>query len=468
MQVFQVRIRTLTTLAAVLACAGPLTAQEPVPEYRVDVRIEPAERTLAAAVELRFPRETGATDTLVFLLHGELRVDSLAVGGTAVPFSQAPRFWELDYALVANEVRVPVSGLDLSRGVYVQYSGPFNTSRARSPSDYMRVDADGAYLRGYFYSPWFPVRDEGMDPQPISFEHVEINTPAALTAVFAGERLAERVEGERRISIWRAADLPPEHAQLTARPYRRVEGEGVTLYALPDSASLAATDTLLGAVQAWEAFYRERYGPPRGEAELHVLEMPRYGDIASGTVIGIAEDSWSGFDPGSWQGRTLAHEMVHAYVQVPIPSADPLYALVVEGFPSYFHLPALEATLGTEFYREWISAADSAYLEKRRTGQGRRGAPLPLEKPIDQIAPGEIGLYKDTFVLSDRVPLFFQWVRRHLGEEPFFEWTRELFALPALSFEVFLSTLAPRLGPDGPADLRLWLSTTDYPKRFRP
>jgi hypothetical protein len=245
-------------------------------------------------------------------------------------------------------------------------------------------------------------------------------------------------------------------------------GEGVTLYALSDSASLAATDAMLGAVQVWGAFYRERYGPPRGGAELHVLEMPRYGDIASGTVIGIAENGWIGFDPGSWQGRTLAHEMVHAYVQVPIPSADPLYALVVEGFPSYFHLPALEAALGTEFYREWILAADSVYLEKRRTGQGRRGAPLPVEKPIDEIAPDEIGGYKDTFVLSDRVPLFLDWIRRQLGDEAFFAWAKELFAREALSLDAFLSSLAPLLGLDGLAELRLWLSTTEYPKRFRP
>jgi hypothetical protein len=461
-------------LAAAVSCAAAehVSGQEPAVEYRMSVRIEAAEGTLAARVEMRFPGGAdgprGATDTLVFLLHGELRVDSVAVGGTAVPFTEAPRFWELDYALVANEVRVPVEGLDLSRGAYVGYSGPFNPSRARTRSDYMRIDAEGAYLRGYFYSPWFPVRDEGMDPQPISFERVEIDTPATLTAVFAGERLGERVESGRRISTWRAVDLPPEHAQLTARPYRRVIGEGVTLYSLSDSASIAATTTMLGAVQAWETFYRQRYGPPRGEAELHVLQMPRYGDIASGMVIGIAGDNWTGFDPGSWQGRTLAHEMVHAYVQVPIQSADPLFALVVEGFPSYFHLPALEATLGTAFYREWILAADSVYLEKRRTGEGRRGAPLPVEQPIDEIAPDEIGNYKDTFVLSDRVPLFLDWVRRQLGDDSFFEWAKELFARDGLSLDAFLSSLAPRLGPDRLADLRLWLSTTEYPKRFRP
>lgn len=470
----------ILSVAAACAAAGPALSQSVAPSaaagvppaYRVHVRLEPAGQSLAARVEMRFPGTPpgprGAADTLVFLLHGELRVDSVAVGGVAAPFTQRPRFWELDYALVANEVRVPLEGLDLSRGVTVRYAGPMHASRARSPSDYMRIDADGAALRGYFYSPWFPVRDEGMDPEPISFERVEIDTPAELTAVFTGDRLEERTEGGRRVSTWRAPDLPLADAQLTARRYDRVEGEGVTLYALPDSASRAAADRLLGTVEAWQEFYRSHFGTPRGGSELHVLEMPRFGDIASGNVIGIARDGWTGFDPGSWQGRTLAHEMVHAYVQVPTPSDDPLYALVIEGFPSYFHLPALEATLGDAWYRSWIAATDSAYVERRRTGRGRRGAALPAEKPIDRITPEEIGAYKDAFVLNDRVPLFLDWVRRRLGDEAFFDWARELFARDTMSRAAFVASLAPRLGSGGAEDLRLWLSTTEYPERFRP
>jgi len=460
------------TVAATAATTGSVSAQEASPSYRLRVRIEPAEVALSAELEMRFPGQAAgpqdSADTLVFLLHGELRVDSVAIGGAAVPFTQARRFWDLDYALVANEVRVPLEGIDLSRGAYVRYFGPFSPSRARSRTDYMRIDSDGVYLRGYFYSPWFPVPDEGMDPGPIDFESVEIETPAVLTAVFAGERLGERVEGERRISTWRALGLPPEHAQLTARPYHRVEGEGVTVYSLPDSASLSAADALLGAAQAWQDFFREHYGTPRGGGELHVLEMPRYGDIASGNVIGIAEDGWIDFETGSWQGRTLAHELVHAYVQVPIPSGDSLYALVVEGFPSYFFLPALQATLGAAFYRDWIEATDSAYIAKRATGRDRRGRPLPTEKPIDAIAPDEIGRYKDTFVLNDRVPLFLAWVRRQLGDEVFFGWAKELFAREVLSRRAFVSSLASRLGPDGREDLQLWLSTTEYLERFRP
>ena len=458
--------------AIAVAAASPAHAQSSSPEYRMRVRIEPADATLEASVEMRFPDAAAGpralADTLVFLLHGELWADSVAVGGVAAPFAQRPRFWELDYALVANEVRVPLEGLDLSRGVAVRYAGPMHASRARSPSDYMRIDADGAALRGYFYSPWFPVQDRGMDPAPISFERVEIDTPEAFTTVFSGDRLEERVAGGRRVSTWRAPDLPPADAQLTARRYDRIEGEEVTLYALSDSASRAAADRLLGTVEAWQAFYRSHYGTPRGGSMLHVLEMPRFGDIASGNVIGIARDGWTGFDAGSWQGRTLAHEMVHAFVQVPTPSTDPIYALVIEGFPSYFHLPALEGTQGKAYYRRWIAATDSAYVERRRTGRGRRDAALPAEKPIDAIPPEEIGTYKDAFVLNDRVPLFLAWVRRRLGDDTFFAWARGLFARGALSRDAFVASLAPRLGSGGAEDLRLWLSTTEYPDRFRP
>ncbi|MDT8437357.1 MAG: DUF5700 domain-containing putative Zn-dependent protease, partial [Gemmatimonadota bacterium] len=123
--------------------AADLTDAEGTAAYRLRIRIDPAEGHLAGEARIGLPGASaargGPADTLVLLLHGELRVDSLAVGDAPADFTQEPRFYSLDYSLIANEIRIPLEGSDLSHGLYMRYSGPFHPSRARSRSDYMRI-----------------------------------------------------------------------------------------------------------------------------------------------------------------------------------------------------------------------------------------------------------------------------------------------------------------------------------------
>lgn len=88
------------------------------------------------------------------------------------------------------------------------------------------------------------------------------------------------------------------------------------------------------------------------------------------------------------------------------------------------------------------------------------------EKPLLEISADELSTYKDTFVLDDRALLLFDYVRRQLGPERFFDLTRGLFGQPELTAASFEATLV-RFLPDARDAIHRWLHTADYPPEFR-
>jgi len=91
---------------------------------------------------------------------------------------------------------------------------------------------------------------------------------------------------------------------------------------------------------------------------------------------------------------------------------------------------------------------------------------LPQEKPIDRIGADELSTWKDTFVLNDRVVLFWDYLRRELGEDEFATLCRDLFGQPRLSADsVTEMILAAYPGPASNIDS--WLSTTEFPRWMR-
>ena len=431
-----------------------------VAAYELDVRFEPAAGTLAGwAVAYIDPAEV-AGDELTFYLHGELRVQDVRVGERSVPTNSQRVFYRDDYSLVANAVRVPLAGVDIGEGLTIAYAGPLHPSSARSASDYMRIDADGVYLRAYGYSLWFPVfLPAGADSHTTEFLSVRLDTPADFVSVFTGRRVGTEEKGGRRISEWEAScDLL--EAQCTARRFTVLEEGGTFVYALDDERSRSAAAAVLSFAAELDGLCRAALGERSGARQLHVLQMPAFGDIASGNVVGIAEAGWHGFDAREGAQDTLAHELVHAYVTVPVRRSDPLYALAVEGFPSYFHLPVLDRLRGDGFLERTIARTERDYLARRTAGG------LPPEVPLTAIAPEAIGLYKDRFLLNDRALLFCDYLRRGMGPAVFDTFVRRLFGSERFDRASFEALVAEHL-PGSAADLALWLDGTELPDRFR-
>jgi hypothetical protein len=130
-----------------------------VESYELDLSFRPDSAALRGRATVNFDSGSSPDDEISFYLHGELEVLDVQRGngdGTSLPFEQEKVYYHSDYSLVATRVVVDPLKEALTR-LLIEYAGPFNPSRARSPSDYMRIAGDGVYLRSYGYSLWFPV-----------------------------------------------------------------------------------------------------------------------------------------------------------------------------------------------------------------------------------------------------------------------------------------------------------------------
>ncbi len=238
------------------------------------------------------------------------------------------------------------------------------------------------------------------------------------------------------------------------------------LYYYKDSLSTTAAATIAKTARWLTEKYHEYYRSDVTSPQYHIMEMPEYGDISSGNVTGISLASWQGFDPKQWPPYALAHELVHPYVFNGTPQNDPIYAFVREGFPSFFHYPVLGEMLGAEWLAERMRAIERGYLDRRASGLDRRGRTLPIEKPIAEMTPDDIGVYKDRFVLADRALLCLYWIYRRLGRDKFFDYCRDLFAIKGLTLTQFYDVTAAHL-PNSRPILKQWLETADFTPEMR-
>lgn len=412
----------------------------------------------------------GSCSTLDFYLHGELRAHWLKLDAKEIKFSQERVFYPVSYSKVADRVRVKLDGLSGIHHFEMAYGGVFNPSVAGAASSYMRIDSHGAYLRALGYSLWFPVLEAGWsDVAPVDFSEVKIVTPQHFVPVFTGNRVSETIKDRQRISRWRAEGLELWHAQITVRPFKVKQSDGIFIYHLDNHKSREATADIIKFVKQLLNYYSDHYNPVKNRPQLHVAELPNFASgISSGNMIGMTSGQWQRFnlkDKDTGMEMLVSHELVHTFVQPEISVRSPLYALVIEGFPSYFHLPALAEILGEEWYQNYMRRVEKSYLQKKKTGKNWRGRPLPAEKPIVAISADEIGTYKDTFILNDRVRLFLHSIRSQLGKKRFKSFTRELCRHKNVTTASLVDLIETYI-PGGRKDVNMWLNTNRYPRRF--
>lgn len=437
-----------------------------VADYALDMTFFPEKASLSGLASITFAHGDNLMEDATFFLHGELRVDSVLSGNQAVEYDQERVLYKSDYSMIANEVTLDLSNFAARDQLHVYYRGYFNPSKARSPSDYMRIDEDGVFLRSYDYSVWFPVfLKERQDSYEVDFSDVKIRTPEEFHSVFVGQHVGDEIVDGLRVSHWKASSVDLFLAQCTSQRFEITSVGGFHAYHWKDSLSgLAAPDIIKIARELAERF-KEQYNHSADAGEYYFMQMPRYGDISSGNVTGICGEGWQDFAQDEWAVSTLAHEMVHPFVNVGVDRSDPLYALMIESFPSYFHKPILAQMRGEQAYRESLVNLEKRYLTSKVTGLSRRGRKLPPEKPIDQITSDEVGRYKDYFILSDRAPLFLNYLKVKMGDESFGKFTRQLFndgPMTNVRFRALIREFAPKIDDD----VTVWLSTNDYPERF--
>jgi hypothetical protein len=458
----------LSTVASAFVIAAPVSSARPVPTaYEIDASFDPNGATFKARSTVKFAPRT-FVDTFAFDLHSELQVTRVKAGGADLQCKQDIVFYPDNYSMTANEVTCPARGIDLESGVEITYEGMINRSIARGMSEYYRGDSTGLYMRGWPSVLWMPIfLTNGMSFPSAPSTHVLLRAPKDFTSIMAGTYLRHSIEGDQAVDEWRADGLTYYDLQYAAHRYKRLDTPGLTVFSFDDTASLQAGRAIAGfargVVQRYHQLYRDH---PSGGETTYIEELPKFGDIASGNVFGVQEERWRLFDLNSKSAVTLAHELVHPFVQMPTPTGDPLYALSIEGAPSYFMIPVVAELRGGRDYDDRLDDVQRKYLERRKPGAKDDDGPLPPEKPLFAMNASDVGIYKDRFVLADRALLFWDYMRRAMGTTAFDAWIRDITnarRMTAADFYRSISRHAPKLI----ADAHLWLETSDYPQRFR-
>lgn len=326
--------------------------------------------------------------------------------------------------------------------------------------------SDGVYLRSYGYSLWFPIFLESkQNSYEVDFKTVTIKLPETFKCVVGGELIKEYVSNGLYTSIWKPGLTDFPGVQCTARNYSINSKDGVFVYYLFDKSS---SEKILNYALELKKLYSENLRNINNSLPLFVMAMPEYGDISSGNIIGISEKLFNTFKDDLNSRFTIAHELVHPYVYIPVSMENPFYAFVIEGFPSFFQLWAMKRTsLNNEYnLNESMKRIEKSYLQKRKTGKTWRGNALPIEKAILDIKFDEIGIYKDNFVLNDMVWLFFYDIWNKMGDDKFDSFLKKLFSHDSINYKNF-EELILRFIPDYKEKLNTWFNATDYPDEFQ-
>jgi len=375
--------------------------------------------------------------SLTLYLHPELSVITVA-SRDGLPLDYETKAvahdWSYTKSFAAHSIELaePIAAGD-TQLLHLSYQGSFSPSSLRSPSDFMRIDRKGAYLRGLGYSLWFPVTvRDGIDSS--ADFHIQLDVPSEWTGVAFGNLERAEHSGKRSISWWSTqSPFKLVQAQLFASPFEIHEGKYLSVFASQGNSRSA--HKLINFGDRLLEFFAGNYGSTDGISRYFVVETCPYGCIASGNVIGLSPDVFQRIGISDIDFETydlIAHELVHGFVTPLIDRTAPGAALLLEGFPSYFHVPAVTDVLGDNyckwfFRRAWISYRDGV---EQQMGSSRDPS-IPIDKPLLDIEIGEIPYYKDRFLLSDKFPVLLDRLRMHIDSDIFFTACGEFFTYAA-------------------------------------
>ena len=412
-----------------------------------------------AAVEL----SDSIPEDIIFYLHSELKIDSIISGKKLLKYDSEKVLYRSNYSYVALKTTLKSTDLNNEGAIEIYYSGFMTTSRTRSLSDYMHINKNtGVYLRAYGYSLWFPVfLESGGESYEVNFHNVTVNLPAEFKSVLAGELISENIKDNRYTAVWEPGKIDLRYLQCSARNYKSIQKENIFVYYIDNQNN---ADKILGYAQSLKNLYYEKLRKVYDTSSLFIIVLPKFGDISSHNMIGISTGVYNDFDNDIYSQKIIAHELVHPYVHIPIKKENPFYALVIEGFPSFFDSYALYKLNGNDFnLASYMLGVEKIYKNKKQTGKDRRGNPLPPEKSILEINAEQIRDYKDLFILNDRVSLFFYHIWTTLGDNEFDKFLGELFQFTDIDYNKFEELVLKYL-PSYQDKFDIWLNTTKYPE----
>jgi hypothetical protein len=247
---------------------------------------------------------------------------------------------------------------------------------------------------------------------PATF-HVTLEFPEKATAAATGTKVSERTDGARKTALWTASGVREFAVHLGIdRQITEGEVDGITVrvhHPVGDPAAKELLDVAMGAL----ALFQDRFGPYR----YRELDIARTNvRVALGTEYPgmVTVDANLPADEATW---TVAHEVAHQWWYSEVGN-DPLAApWIDEALTSY----------SASLYM--ASTVDGKTAEKRLYDGLTEGCQAMyndrvLDLPAD-LSGDKYNLWNYGTVVYSRGAVFWHKVNQMLGDEAFFEATKE-------------------------------------------
>lgn len=238
---------------------------------------------------------------------------------------------------------------------------------------------------------------------------ITLSTTAGQTPIAPGRKVADRVEGGRRIARFVSPQpiLSFFSVQSAAYAEKSADADGVRLTVYHHPAHAYNVDTMLASMKTSLAYYRKNFGPYQFDY-ARIIEFPGYENFAQAFAGTIPFSESIGFlaandDPDKIDYVTYvtAHELGHQYWGHQIISAEMQGGtLFVETMAQYSALMVMKQVYGEDKIRRFLKYELDNYLRNR-------GSELIEELPLNRVEnQGYIHYRKGSLVmylLADRL-----------------------------------------------------------------
>lgn len=396
--------------------------------YTVSARIDPERRTIAGILRLEYTnRAADPLDRVYFYLFpnlpefgGRLDIRSAAVDGATVRVRYESNRFLLRLDLPTSipsgataEITLDFSAtapLNASQRYYAAFNRERGVLALASALPMVARRVDGAWQ---LTTPSF--RGDLVTSETALYD-VTLTIPASWTAVTTGVAIESQNNGATQVTRFVSGPQRDFTMTLTRFPSisTEVDGTRITSYFRPEHAG-GGRIALDAAANALRAFNR-RFGPyPLTELDIVQIDAQKFLGVEYPGLIMIDRRLYAGERAGL--EIVVAHEVAHQWWYSLVGNDVQNEAWLDEGLTSFSQVVYQEEVYGVAAAERELDGFRAVYLRLQQSGRD-----APLGRPVAALR----GNY--TAVAYAKGALFFQELRRRIGESAFDRFLRDYYA----------------------------------------
>jgi len=410
-------------LAAGSLCWARVTG--PVPSYRIEVRIEPATRSIDCKVEISHPGDS------CFILNTDMVIHRVLADGKSVQLHQSSS------ASVPNSSEFNIGSIP-QRTLQLEYSGKIK-SESYAPIINSVNMVSPRLVELAMYVSWYPHLKNGAR----FYFQLQVDVPQGFVTVANGRLLKEYSAEHRTLTSWHSYEPVFDVAVLSAPALQKatMNSHGMTVEIYFDKVPASYVDSMKSKLIVAMDRLTSLLGSPQCEKSIRVAYSPRstWGYVRKPLIIVSEENAltWRAqkFGPAR-DFRYLAHEMSHywwGFADINTPED-----WINEGLAEYSALLLSEDLAGKEFSDQLLSEyAQRAASSKTETAIAETGNNSP-DREVNRYA-------KPTLLLNE--------ARDKFGDDKMKEFLKALYLqfanLNNATTQIFLSVAEKSFGSEG-------------------